>query len=134
MLVALLISMLLAPVPMTQTTAQEPVTKPDETPWPPIGVFKDGPDVTRPKILREVKANYTADAMRAGIAGKIELEIVVKIDGTVGDVRVTKSLDREYGLDREAVRCVKKWLFVPGKKDGEVVPVLVGVEMAFSPR
>ena len=47
---------------------------------------------------------------------------------------MTRSLDAEFGLDDEAVKTVKKWEFTPGKKDGEVVPMLIEVEMSFTLR
>lgn len=68
------------------------------------------------------------------VAGFIDMEAVVEIDGTVGEARVTKSLDRKFGLDDEAVSTLKKWLFAPGTKDGVVVPVLVEVRMSFTLR
>lgn len=109
-----------------------------EKPWPPAGVFrvgKDGsPGVTAPKLIKDIKPNYTAAAMTAKIAGTVVMEAVVHPDGTVGEVRVTKSLDREFGLDDEAVRALKMWQFQPGTKDGAPVPVLVVVEMDFTVR
>lgn len=103
-----------------------------EAPWPPIGVVRMGPGIKHPRLLREVKPNYTRDAMREKVQGSVSLEAVVQADGTVGEVRVTRSLDREFGLDDEAVACVKKWRFSPGTKDGEAVPVLVEIEMSFT--
>jgi periplasmic protein TonB len=54
----------------------------------------------------------------------------VLADGSVGDVRVTRSLDPE--IDREAIATLKKWTFKPGMKDGQPVAVQVEVEMTFS--
>jgi hypothetical protein len=39
----------------------------------------------------------------------------------------SSALDTRYGLDGEAVKAAKKWLFAPGMKDG--VPVNVRVTM-----
>jgi TonB family protein len=68
------------------------------------------------------------------IQGIVEIEAVIESDGTVGEVKVVRSLDAEFGLDEEAVKAVKKWLFKPGKKDGVAVPVLVNIEMTFTLR
>jgi len=57
---------------------------------------------------------------------------VVLPDGTVGEVRVTRSLDRKYGLDDAAVRAFKETRFSPGTKDGVAVPVLVSFEISFA--
>jgi protein TonB len=53
-------------------------------------------------------------------------------DGTVGDVTVSRSLDSVHGLDEQAVKAMKQWLFDPGKKDGKAVRVRVTVEMTFT--
>jgi TonB family protein len=45
-----------------------------------------------------------------------------------------QSLDRQYGLDDEAVKAVRNWRFEPGRKDGIAVPVLVEIEMTFTMR
>ena len=60
------------------------------------------------------------------------MEAVVQTDGTVGEVRVARSLDQKFGLDEHCVKTLKQWQFEPGKKDGVAVPVLVDVEMTFS--
>jgi len=115
---------------------QEPVSttavaKPEQ-PWPPAGVFRPGGGVTAPKVTKEVRVGYTPDAMRAKVQGGVVLEAVVRADGTVGEVRVMRSLDTRYGLDDEAVKALKQWQFTPGQKDGAAVPVVVQVEMTFT--
>ena len=98
------------------------------------GVYRPGNGVELPRILREVKPQYTADAMRAKVQGVVELEAVVLPDGSVGDVRVTHSLDPVFGLDEEAIKAVKQWRFAPGTRLGQPVAVLVGIELTFTLR
>jgi periplasmic protein TonB len=98
------------------------------------GAYRPGNGVTQPRLLREVKPNYTADAMRAKIQGVVWLEAVVLENGLVGQVRVTRSLDPTFGLDQEAERTVKKWVFAPGTRLGQPVPVLIEIEMSFTLR
>jgi len=98
------------------------------------GAYRPGNGVTQPKLLREVKPNYTAEAMRAKIQGVVWLEAVVLENGSVGQVRVTRSLDPTFGLDMEAERTVKKWVFAPGTRLGQPVPVLIEIEMSFTLR
>jgi TonB family protein len=95
-------------------------------------VYKPGDGVSAPVAVKEVKPQYTADAMKAKVEGVVTLECVVQPDGTVGDVRVTKALNP--GLDQEAIKAVKQWRFKPGHKDGKAVPVRVTLEMAFTLR
>jgi len=88
--------------------------------------------VTLPQPTRQVKAQYTAEAMRQMIEGDVLLGVVVKADGSVGDVNVKESLDSVYGLDENAVKAMKEWAFKPGTKDGKPVAVRVDVKMKFT--
>ena len=94
--------------------------------------LRPGEGVTAPTIVKEVKPVYTDDAKKERIQGTIDMDVVVLADGTVGDVTVTKSLDAKYGLDDQAVKAVKQWIFSPGTKDQKPVNVLVSVEMSFT--
>jgi periplasmic protein TonB len=96
------------------------------------GVYTPGQGVVAPRVVKEVKPQYTNEAKAAGIQGLVGLDVVVLEDGSVGDVKVTKSLDTVHGLDEEAVKAIKQWVFDPGKKDGKAVPVRVSVEMTFT--
>ena len=98
------------------------------------GVFRPGNGVDLPRVLREVRPNYTADAMRA------------KVQGTVGSKpssfrmarsvrpRVVRSLDSTFGLDEEALKAAKQWRFAPGTRFGQAVAVLVTIELTFTLR
>lgn len=98
------------------------------------GAYRPGNGVQLPRILREVKPQYTADAMRAKVQGVVELEAVVLPDGSVGEIRVVHSLDPVFGLDQEAIKAVKQWRFAPGTRLGQPVAVLVGIELTFTLR
>ena len=98
------------------------------------GVYRPGNGVTLPRVLREVKPQYTSDAMRAKVQGMVLLECVVKSDGSVGDVQIVRSLDSAFGLDQEAVNAARQWRFAPGTRMGEPVSVLVTIELTFTLR
>ena len=87
-----------------------------------------------PRVLREVKPNYTSDAMRAKIQGRVLVECIVNIHGEVTDVKILNSLDPTFGLDQEAIKAAKQWRFSPGTRLGEPVPVLVSIELSFTLR
>lgn len=95
-------------------------------------VYKPGDGVTAPRVIKEVKPQYTAEARRAKIQGVVGLDCVVETDGKVGDVQVSKSLDP--GLDEQAVKAARLWMFEPGKKDGKAVRVRIALEMTFTLR
>jgi protein TonB len=98
------------------------------------GPMRPGNGVETPKLLREVKPQYTAQAMRAKIQGQVLLECVVNTDGSVSNVKVVRSLDSSFGLDQEAVKAARLWQFAPGTRLGQPVPVLVTIEIAFTLR
>jgi TonB family protein len=105
--------------PQTQTSgaADTPAIPPRQSaspeqnrrvPWHPGVVRSRGI-----RALHSEQPTYTAAALRAGIEGSVELEALILPDGTVGDVRVVKSLDRVFGLDEQAVKTARLWLFSP---------------------
>ena len=98
------------------------------------GAYHPGNGVTSPTLIQEVKPTYTGEAMRAKIQGMVTMEAVVMPDGSVGQVKITRSLDDRFGLDQEAVNTVRKWRFKPGMRLGVAVPVLVEIEMQFTLR
>jgi len=91
---------------------------------------RDG--VTPPVVVKEIKAEYTQAAKDARIQGTVIMDAVVLDDGTVGEVKVTRSLDAVHGLDEAAVNATKQWQFKPGTKDGKPVAVRVEIEMTFT--
>jgi TonB family protein len=99
-----------------------------------VGVTPGGPGMTMPTVIERVAPRYTAEAMRARVEGVVRLECVVLPDGSVGDVRVTRSLDQRFGLDQEAIVAAKRWRFRAGRLNGQPVPVVVSIELTFSVR
>jgi TonB family protein len=96
------------------------------------GAVHPGNGIKSPTLIKQVVAKYTAEALRAKIEGEVEIEAVVSVDGTVGDARVVRSLDHVYGLDDQAVKAAKEWLFKPGTdSDGNPVPVIVTLIVSF---
>ncbi|MGE0864435.1 MAG: M56 family metallopeptidase [Vicinamibacterales bacterium] len=95
-------------------------------------VHKPGPGVTLPVVVHEVKPSYTREAMNQKIQGSVMLGIVVLADGRVGDIIVEQSLDQDYGLDQEAIKAARQWIFKPGSKDGKPVPVRVMLQLTFT--
>ena len=87
------------------------------------------PGEAAPALRREVKPQYTENAMRRRVEGNTELEAIVERDGFVGPIRVTKSLDRE--LDIQAIRAIRQWTFSPAMKDGQPVRCRITIVMTF---
>jgi outer membrane biosynthesis protein TonB len=106
------------------------------------------PGLQQPRVLKEVRPNYTPEAMRAKVQGLFHLQCVVMPDGTVGRARVVRigwtdappievgaqgqrMIIELYGLDQEAIRAVSKWLFHPATVNGQPVPFLTTLTLSF---
>jgi protein TonB len=96
------------------------------------GPFRPGSGIDAPQLLREVQASYTDQARRRALEGDVLLEIVVRADGSVGDVRVMRALGS--GLDQKAVEAVRQWRFRPARRHGSPVDVVVDVAVEFKLR
>jgi TonB family protein len=96
------------------------------------GPFRPGAGIEPPRLAREVKAVYTEEARRRGLSGDVLLEIVVRRDGSVGDVTVIRGLGA--GLEQRAVEAVRQWRFTPARRHGTPVDVIVEVAVEFTLR
>ena len=96
------------------------------------GPYRPGSGVSPPRLLREVRAEYSDAARRANLEGEVELEIVIRSDGTVGDVKILKGLG--LGLNEQAVQAVRQWRFAPARLKGTPVDVIVEVAVEFKLR
>lgn len=73
---------------------------------------------------------YPTDAEKNGIQGRVITTFVVEKDGSITDVRVTKSI--YPSLDKEAIRVVSKMpKWIPGKQNGSVVRVKYTLPLTF---
>jgi|SRR5579862_2096256 len=117
--------------------------------------------VAAPVVLTSREPQYTRAGMLAKLQGTVDLEVVVKADGAVGDVQILKGLDERLpdiladlkghsdahslavleaigngplGLDANAVECVKTWTFTPGTVLGNPKPMIQKVSVPFKLR
>ncbi len=95
-------------------------------------VYKPGDGVSLPTVVKEVRPQYTSEAMQQRIEGRVGLQCVVRTDGKVTDIKVVQSLDSMYGLDKAATEALAQWEFKPGRKDDKPVAVQVEIQMAFT--
>jgi periplasmic protein TonB len=96
------------------------------------GPYRPGSGIEPPRLLREVKPDYSEEARQRSIQGEVVLEIVVRRDGSVGEVRVLQGLG--HGLDRRAIDAVRQWRFAPARRQGTPVDVMVEVAVEFKLR
>lgn len=76
---------------------------------------------------------YPVKYKRSGIQGVVVLDVEVLNDGTVGEVKVMKSLLADEGaLDDIAVSSVKSWIFKPALKNKKAVVSHVNIPIPFT--
>ena len=96
------------------------------------GPYRPGSGIQPPRLLREVKADYTEEARLRAISGEVVLEIVVRRDGSVGDAKILQGLGG--GLNERALQAVRQWRFAPAQRQGVPVDVIVEVAVEFKLR
>jgi TonB family protein len=96
------------------------------------GPFRPGTGIDPPRVVREVRPTYTADARRRGIEGDVTLEVVVSREGRVTSIRTVRGLGA--GLDERAAEAVRQWRFTPARRQGAPVDVVVEVSVEFTLR
>jgi TonB family protein len=88
---------------------------------------------TPPVPTQNPMPTYPARFKKTGIQGVVVLDVEVLANGTVGDVRVMKSLlSGENGLDEAAVVMVKTWMFKPAMLDNKPVAARVNIPVPFT--
>jgi protein TonB len=93
------------------------------------GALRVGGSVRPPVKLRNVNPQYPAEALEAKVQGVVIIEARIERDGTVGDVRVLRSIPM---LDQAAVDAVRQWEFQPTWLNGEPVPVIMTTTVNFT--
>jgi TonB family protein len=91
-------------------------------------------DPSLPRVVRRISPVYTTEARRAGIEGTVLLRAMIDEDGTVSNVSVLRSLDKEFGLDEQAMMALRQWIFDPPRRDGVPTRAVVQVQMNFTLR
>jgi TonB family protein len=82
-----------------------------------------------PTIVESTLAPYTESARAKRIEGTVALMVLVRRDGSVGAVSVSRAL--EASLDESALLTVKEWKFAPAMRQGKTVEVVLEVEVSF---
>lgn len=83
-----------------------------------------------PRPLVQLKPLYPAHARLRRLEGVVELEFIVRPDGTTDRVEVVASSPQAV-FARSAVRAVKRWRFKPGIRNGKPVSVRVRQKVSF---
>ena len=122
----------------TETPSPEPTPTPTEVPTPTVPPALP-PGAIPPVRSSDVRPVYDEELMRrhAGLAGQVELEVLVNSDGSVGSVRVVRGVAPE--VDEVVADAAREQLaYSPATFKGKPISaksrVLVGVRFRVSPR
>jgi TonB family protein len=88
-------------------------------------------DLSAPSATRKVDPAYPQELMRQNVGGTVILYAVIHADGTVGSVRVLRSVDEN--IDQFASEAIAKWQFQPATKNGAPVDVEATFSIPFRP-
>lgn len=81
-------------------------------------------------LMKYIKSHLQKPQTEEKISGSVILQFVVQSDGSIGEVKVVRSLHPDY--DKEAVRVVKSLpKFSPGRQNGQAVAVWYTLPVIF---
>jgi len=91
-------------------------------------------DVTEPVLIESSKIlpRYPELARRAGVSGRVILEAIIQIDGTVASVRVLRETPPHVGFGAAASAALARWRYRPGTQEDRPVAVYFTVIVDFA--
>ena len=81
-------------------------------------------------LMKYIKSHLQTPQTQEQINGNVILQFVVHSDGSIGEVKVVRSLHPDY--DKEAIRVIKSLpKFTPGRQNGQAVAVWYTIPVVF---
>jgi TonB family protein len=105
--------------------------KPESSSGRPASTDAAPDDLASPVATSKVDPAYPLELMKQNVSGTVILYAVILADGSVGKVRVLRSVDER--LDRFAKEAIAKWQFQPATKNGNPVAVEATFWIPFHP-
>jgi len=75
---------------------------------------------------------YPPAAFDARYSGSVLVEMTVRKDGTVGNVKVIECTRPKVGFEDAATKAVKQWRFRPGMENGQPIDVVTRLQLNFN--
>lgn len=119
-----------APEPPPPPPVEAPVEPQKPTEPPPAPVLPPNADASE---LNNPAPGYPDLSRRLGEKGTVTLEILVKANGTVGEVKIKESSGYKR-LDKAAVNAIKRWRFVPASQAGAPIDYWYEIPFEFGLR
>jgi len=87
------------------------------------------PEMVRPVLLQKIQPSYPDVARRARLEGRVTVQAVIGLDGSVESVEILRSSNPLF--DGAALAAVKQWRYRPATMGGQPVRVYFVVEVGF---
>lgn len=112
------------PPPPPVEPSPQPAKESEPTPAPVVPPNAEASELNNPAPA------YPNLSRRLGEKGTVTLEILVKANGTVGDIKVKKSTGFKR-LDEAAVKAISRWKFVPASQAGIAIDYWYEIDFEF---
>ncbi len=93
-------------------------------------VFRPADVTSRARVLSKPEPQYTEEARKAGITGRVVLSVVFDRTGQVTNIRAVQTLC--CGLTEKAMGAARQIRFVPAMRNGQVVSTYMQLEYNFN--
>ncbi|MES2499126.1 MAG: energy transducer TonB [Pseudomonadota bacterium] len=132
---------------LVEATVEQPIE--EEVPATPIEPVKVSEAPKAPPVIEQVveekteppkfgvsylnnpAPDYPSTSRRLGEEGRVLMKVLVSADGAAQEVTIEKSSGSDR-LDTAAMQAVKRWRFIPAKKNNEALSAYVIVPVKFS--
>ena len=123
------------PTPGVVIITPTPTATPTPTPTPasavdPNRIYSNREISERARIVSQPKATYTEEGRKNQVTGVVVLRVVLRFDGTVGNISVVSGLPD--GLTEQAIAAARQIRFTPAQKDGVPVSIAQQVQYVFN--
>jgi protein TonB len=95
----------------------------------PTQIVRPGGDIKEPRKIHDARPIYPQVALAAKVEGTVTIEATISTDGSVINMRVTRS---QPLLDQAALDAVRQWRFTPTLLNGAPVEVIMNVTVNFT--
>ena len=112
------------PEPVPPPPIEKPVEQKPAEPAPVVLPNADASELNNPA------PTYPNISRRLGEKGTVSLDILVRADGSVGDVKVKTSSGYKR-LDDAAIKAIKRWQFVPAHQGGQPIDYPYEIDFEF---
>jgi TonB family protein len=90
---------------------------------PNVGAPDAPPVIKAPKLRQFAEPTFPPDALAQGLSGRVEVELVVEVDGHTRDPKIKTPAG--HGFDEAALEAASRLLFEPATRNGTAIPARI---------